>query len=186
MAAKSGGGNPDLNLSVVPHGVDTEFFSFTADRDSEPSIAFLGNYLHYPNVDAVLYFYRTMWPQLKKQIPALKFYIVGQAPPKEISELARDSNIIITGRVDDVRTYLKKSSVFICPVQLGGGFRGKILEAMALGRPIVSTALGAEGIPAKNLENSIIADTPEEFVHGITELIQNKELYNIIAVNARK
>ena len=92
----------------------------------------------------------------------------------------------MTGKVDDVTPYLRRGQVFICPVRLGGGFRGKILEAMALGRPVVSTRLGAEGIPASSGENIILADRPEDFVKGILDLLGNTDLYRRIQYNARK
>jgi glycosyltransferase involved in cell wall biosynthesis len=177
---------PQLDIAVVPHGVDVETFAFSPQTGQENSLVFLGNYLHYPNVDAVLYFHANIWPRAKKLLPDLKFYIVGQSPPPAISRLSSDESIIVTGTVDDVTPYLRQGKIFICPVRLGGGFRGKILEAMALGRPVVSTRLGAEGIPASDGENIILADRPEEFVKGITDLMDNSMLYQKIQVNARK
>lgn len=177
---------PELDISIVPHGVDVDYFAFSDRDEAEESIVFVGNYLHYPNVDAVLYFHIEIWPHLKNLVPNIKFYIVGQAPPPEIKRLARDEAIIVTGRVDDVRPYLRKGRAFICPVKLGGGFRGKILEAMALGRPVISTSLGAEGIPAQDGDNIIISDDPESFAQGVVELMKNKTLFQKIANNARK
>jgi glycosyltransferase involved in cell wall biosynthesis len=170
-----------LDIGIVPHGVDVEHFSFSYPDKEEKSIIFVGNYLHYPNADAVLYFAGEIWPRVKMKSPELKFYIVGQAPPPEIKKLEEDPSIVVTGRVDDVTPYLAKSTVFICPVRLGGGFRGKILEAMAIGRPIVATSLGAEGIPAQNGKNIILADNPEDFVQGIDRLLQDGSLYNKIS-----
>jgi glycosyltransferase involved in cell wall biosynthesis len=177
---------PDLDISVVPHGVDVDTFAFSPQVEEENSLVFLGNYLHYPNVDAVLYFHEEIWPGLKKALPELKFYVVGQSPPPEITRLVSDESIVVTGTVDDVTPYLRRGQIFICPVRLGGGFRGKILEAMALGRPVVSTRLGAEGIPASDGENVILADRPDDFVKGITGLIGNADLYHRIQNNARK
>ena len=88
--------------------------------------------------------------------------------------------------MDDVRPFLKKGRVFICPVRLGGGFRGKILEAMAIGRPVVSTSLGAEGIPAHQRENIILADNPEDFAQGVEDLMTDDKLFERIRTNARK
>lgn len=177
---------PELDIAVVPHGVDVEYFSFSELESKEKSLVFVGNYLHYPNVDAVLYFHKEIWSQLKSRLPEVKFYVVGQAPPPEIQNLSQDKSIIVTGRVDDVRPYLKKCQIFICPVRLGGGFRGKILEAMAIGRPIISTSLGAEGFPAVHRENIIRADTTEEFTQGILDLINDNRLYQKIRNNARQ
>ncbi len=178
--------SPELDIAVVPHGVDVENFSFSEPEREEISIVFVGNYLHYPNVDAVLYFYQEIWPRIKSQVPKIKFYAVGQGPPPEVRSLSKDDAIIVTGRVDGVRPYLKKGRVFICPVRLGGGFRGKILEAMAVGIPVVSTSLGAEGVPAFQRENIIVADNPEEFTQGIIDLINDDRLFEIIRKNARR
>ncbi|UCC39847.1 MAG: glycosyltransferase [Candidatus Aminicenantes bacterium] len=177
---------PELDISVVPHGVDVEYFSFSESEKPEKSIVFVGNYLHYPNADAVIYFHKEIWPRIKEQVPDIKFYVVGQGPPPEIQNFSRDQAIIITGRVDDVRDYLKKGRVFICPVRLGGGFRGKILEAMAIGRPVVSTSLGAEGIPASDRENIMIADNSDEFAQAIFDLMRDDSLFDRIRNNARK
>jgi glycosyltransferase involved in cell wall biosynthesis len=177
---------PELDIAVVPHGVDVEDFSFSGPEREERSVVFVGNYLHYPNVDAALYFYREIWPLIKSQIPEIKFYVVGQGPPPEIQSLSQDEAVIVTGRVDDVRPYIKKGRAFICPVMLGGGFRGKILEAMAIGTPVVSTSLGAEGVPAAQRENIIVADNPEEFTQGILDLMTDDRLFERIRKNARR
>jgi glycosyltransferase involved in cell wall biosynthesis len=176
----------ELDIAVVPHGVDVEYFSFSEQKGRERSIVFVGNYLHYPNVDAVLYFYQEIWPRIKSRDSKIKFYVVGQGPPPEIQSLSEDEAVIITGRVDDVRPYLKKGRVFVCPVRLGGGFRGKILEAMAVGTPVVSSSLGAEGVPAVQRENIIVADNPEEFTQGILDLMNDDKLFEKIRKEARK
>jgi glycosyltransferase involved in cell wall biosynthesis len=177
---------PELDIAVVPHGVDVEDFSFYEHKERERSIVFVGNYLHYPNVDAVLNFYQEIWPRIKSQDREIMFYVVGQGPPPEIQSLSQDDAIIVIGRVDDVRPYLKKGRVFICPVRLGGGFRGKILEAMAVGTPVVSSSLGAEGVPAVQRENIIVADNPEEFSQGILNLMNDDKLFDRIRKQARK
>jgi glycosyltransferase involved in cell wall biosynthesis len=176
----------DLDISIVPHGVDVEHFSYSNPGGGEQSVVFVGNYLHYPNVDAVLYFHQEIWSKVKAICPKLKFIIVGQAPPPEIQNLTQDESITVTGRVDDVTPYIREGQIFICPVRLGGGFRGKILEAMAVGRPIVSTSLGAEGIPSKNGENIIVADDPEDFAGGIKKLLKDRDLYERIRQAGRK
>ena len=177
---------PELDIAVVPHGVDVEDFSFSDIKGRERSVVFVGNYLHYPNVDAVLYFYQEIWPRIKSEDAGIKFNVVGQDPPPEIQTLSQDDAVIVTGRVDDVRPYLKKGRVFICPVRLGGGFRGKILEAMAVGTPVVSSPLGAEGVPSVQGENIIVADNPEEFAKGILDLMNNDILFERISKKARK
>ena len=177
---------PDLNIAIVPHGVDVEEFAYSPLDFEEKSIVFVGNYLHFPNADAIVYFYDQIWPILKAKVPETKFTIVGQAPPPEIEKLARVEDIIVTGKVDDVKPFLRKGQVFICPVRLGGGFRGKILESMSIGRPIVSTRLGAEGIPAVHGENILIADEPDRFAQSIADLMNDLDLYSKVQKNGRR
>jgi len=177
---------PDLDIGIVPHGVDVDHFAYSDPHDGEQNIVFVGNYLHYPNVDAVLYFYEEIWSRVKDLCPGTKFVIVGQAPPPKIQKLADEESIRVTGKVDDVTPYIREAQIFICPVRLGGGFRGKILEAMAVGRPIVSTSLGSEGIPSISGENILIADEPEDFAEAIKKLLRDRDLYETIRRAGRK
>ncbi|MES0342132.1 MAG: glycosyltransferase [Candidatus Humimicrobiaceae bacterium] len=177
---------PDLKIEVVPHGTDTERFSLFPESDREISVAFLGNYPHNPNADAVMFFIREIWPDIKSRIGGIKFYVIGRGPTREIlSEAKRDKDIIVTGEVDDVRDHLKKAMVFVAPLRLGYGFRGKTLEAMAMGIPVVTTSLGAEGLLVRNMENIIIADQPKQFAGAVVQLFEDRELYTRVSKNSR-
>jgi glycosyltransferase involved in cell wall biosynthesis len=178
---------PGLDISVVPHGVDVDHFKPAERRDGPPTVMFLGNYPHDPNRDAVMFFGTTAWPLVKQRVPDSRFLVVGRGPTDDMRELAHgDRSIEITGQVDDVRPYFARSSVFACPVRLGGGFRGKVLEAMASGVPVVSTTLGAEGLPARDGENILLADEPEEFAEKTVRLLTDRELAARIAAEARE
>ena len=177
---------PGLKIEVVPHGTDTERFSPFGDNEKEVSVAFLGNYPHNPNADAVMFFIRKIWPDIKLRIKGIKFYIIGRGPTEEIlAEAHKDPDIIVTGEVDDVRDHLKKAMVFIAPLRLGYGFRGKILEAMSMGIPVVTTSLGAEGLVVRNMENIIIADQPDAFSDAVVKLLSDRGLYTRISKNSR-
>ena len=141
---------------------------------------------HPHNIAAVLYIYEKVLPSLLAKVPDLKYYIVGSNPPKEIKTLGQDDNIIVTGFVKDIRPYISKASIVLVPERMNSGIKNKILEAMAVGRPIVSTSLGAEGIPSKNGENIVVADDPEDFASGIEKLLKDKELYERIRSAGRK
>ena len=179
---------PDLDISVVPHGVDVEEFRPSRrEEGARPTVMFLGNYPHDPNRDAVVFYATQVWPAVKKQVPDCRFLVVGRGPTEDMLELARrDESIEITGQVDDVRPYLQQSDVFVCPVRLGGGFRGKVLEAMACGVPVISTALGAEGLPAKDGENIILADSPEKLAETTIKMLQDPDQRDKIAMSARE
>ena len=178
---------PNLRISVVPHGVDVTYYLPAPSEATEENILFVGYYPNEANRDAVIWFVRTVWPRLKKQYPNLKFYVVGRGPTPAIWELGRrDSRIIVTGEVDDIRPYLAKARVFICPVRMGSGFRAKLLEAMASGIPVVSTSLGAEGIPAWGGDTLFLADTPRQMLKCISLLLSDKCLRQSMAKNARE
>jgi glycosyltransferase involved in cell wall biosynthesis len=176
--------DPTLNIEVVPHGVDTEYFVPRSEQAREKAVGFLGNYPHDPNRDAVMYFLTEMWAELKRRVSGIKFYVIGRGPTQDILAAAsEDRDIIVTGQVDDVREYLEKVKVFVSPIRLGKGFRGKTLEVMAMGIPVVSTRLGAEGIAVRDRDNIMLAESPEEFVRVTEELFQDGELCRRIGLN---
>ena len=178
---------PNLRVTVVPHGVDVSYYSPVPVVEREASLIFVGYYFNESNRDAVHWFVRTVWPQLKKKHPQLKFYIVGRGATSSIRKLARrDPQIVVTGEVQDIRPYLARAKVFICPIRIGSGFRAKILEAMASGVPVVSTALGAEGIPAGGGETLLLADTPGQMLKCIRLLLVDAELGTTMTAKARE
>ena len=178
--------DPALDIDIVPHGVDPEYFVPRLEQLQETAVGFLGNYLHDPNRNAVMYFLTEMWPELKKLIPGIKFYVIGRGPTEDILSAANeDPDIIVTGLVDDVREYLQRVKVFIAPIRLGKGFRGKILEVMAMGIPVVGTRLAADGMSASDQENIMLAETPAEFIEKTINLFQDKQLYQTIRRNSR-
>jgi len=178
---------PDLAINVVPHGVDTEKFTPVSPEQQEMSVAFLGNYPHDPNRDAVIHFIEDIWPYLKRTLPGIKFYVIGRDPtPDILTATKQDRDIVVTGTVEDVRDYLGKVKVFVAPIRLGKGFRGKILEAMAMAIPVVTTSLGAEGIPAEDMNNIVIANDPKTFVDGVVRLFKDDELYERLSRNSRQ
>ncbi|WP_287154941.1 glycosyltransferase [Candidatus Solincola tengchongensis] len=178
---------PDLRIEVVPHGVDVERFCVSGECEKEEAVMFLGNYPHDPNRDAVLYFHQRMWPRIRREVPSARFYVVGKDPTPDLLELAReDPSVVVTGTVEDVRPYFERSKVFVNPVRIGGGFRGKLLEAMAMGLPIVTTSLGAEGVEAEDGRDMVIADDPEEFAAAVIRLLRDDELCCRLGDSARR
>lgn len=177
---------PEIDIRVIPNGVDCEYFKPWDEETRTPSIVFIGGMSDPPNVDAVLYFYKYIYGHIKKNVPGVKFYIVGQKPTKEVQQLTSDETVIVTGYVEDVRPYLAKSSVVVVPMISGRGIKNKVLEAMAMEKPVVSTSLGARGINVTPRENIIIADEPMVFAQQLVELLNNEQLRRRIAYNARK
>ncbi len=179
--------DPNLQVDVIPCGVDVGYFHPDQTLEKEPAIMFTGQYETLPNLDAVAWFVDRIWPELKKRHPQLRFYVIGPGSEAMLKHIAKkDASIVVTGRVDDIRPYLHRSKVFVCPVRLGSGFHFKNLEAMAAGTPVVTTQLGAEGMPMQNGDNCFIADQPEKMVMAISLLLADDELRAEIAYNARK
>ncbi len=179
----------DRSLRVtdaVPTGTDTEYYRPQArGAVEEMSLLFVGFFKHMPNVEGILYFCQEIYPLIKEKVPKAKLYIVGANPPQEVSELAQDPSIIITGFVDDLRDYYARAEVFVVPIRRGAGTRVKIFEAMAAGIPIVSTTLGAEGIAVTPGKDILLADTAEDFAGEVTRLSQNQSLRAVLAKEAR-
>jgi glycosyltransferase involved in cell wall biosynthesis len=174
------------NVYDVPTGVDTEFFRPSGDVERKPhNLVFTGSMDWLPNEDAIRYFTETVMPRIKQTIPDVTLTVVGRDPYPALLELSkRDPSVIVTGRVDDVRPYMEAASVYIVPLRIGGGTRLKIYEGMAMEKPIVSTSIGAEGLPVTNGEEIVLADTPESFADAVIKLLQNETLANEIGRRA--
>lgn len=166
---------PEVPKFVIPNGVEIDYF-YPSDQKPEPhSLVFVGSIGYVPNHDGVIFFLDKILPLIRKQIPDIKVYIVGKDPPKEIRQKAGE-NVIITGFVEDVRPYVWKSSVYIVPLRMGGGTRLKVLEALAMRKPLVTTSIGCEGIDLTHKEQALIVDEPEKFSESVVQLLKDKKL----------
>ena len=137
------------------------------------------------NADGATFFCQEILPHIRQRRDDIQTWIVGRNPLPEVKALQTD-HIHVTGFVDDVVPYYERSTVSVVPLRAGSGIRLKILESMALGRPVVSTTLGCEGIDAVDREHILIADTPEQFSEKTLELLENRALYQRIVSNARR
>ncbi|MCZ6679352.1 MAG: TIGR03087 family PEP-CTERM/XrtA system glycosyltransferase [Candidatus Poribacteria bacterium] len=164
----------NLRLSVIPTGVDLEYFQPTS-AEYQPHLLFTGTMSYFPNWDAVLYFYREIFPLIQSTYPETVFYIVGNQPAAPIKRLANRSKVVVTGYVSDVRPYFDQAAVFVSPMRSGSGIQVKNLEAMAMGVPVVTTSIGALGLEAKSGRDLLIADTPKEFANHVINLIGSRE-----------
>jgi sugar transferase (PEP-CTERM/EpsH1 system associated) len=173
-------------VSVIPTGVDTTYF---APKPEDPAgrrrLVFTGSMDWLPNADGVLYFCREVLPLIRKDEPDVTFTIVGRSPTPEVRRLAEDRGIEVTGRVEDVRPYLSRSAVYVVPLRIGGGTRLKIFEAMSAGRAVVSTTIGAEGLPAEHGRHILLADSPEAFAHCVLTLLKDADARHAMEREAR-
>ena len=180
-------GVKNKKLYVVTNGTDTKFFKPTGRETIENSILWIGNMGVHTNRDAVLYFWREIYPFIQKNNPEVKMIFVGTAPPKEIADAATNNEQVrVTGFVDDIRPYIEGAAVMVVPIRIGSGTRLKILDAMGMGKAIVSTAVGCEGLDVTDGKDILIADDPEDFAEKTNRLLRDKETRHKLEVNARE
>lgn len=158
---------------VVATGVDTGYFAPAPSRAAGPRLVFTGSMDWLPNEDAMLYFCREVLPLVRREEPETTLSIVGRAPTPAVAKLAEDPRVEVTGRVPDVRPYVRDAAVYVVPLRIGGGTRLKIFEAMAMGRAVVSTTIGAEGLPVTDGVHLRIADRPADLARAIVHLIRD-------------
>lgn len=165
--------NPNTPITIVPNGVDLAAYSHFSGPPIEHDLVFTGKMDFRPNIDAVLWFGRQVLPLIQAQRPDTTFAIVGQRPHARLDELRHTPGVTITGYVDDVRPYIAGATVYIAPLRVGGGTRLKLMEAMAMGKAIVSTRVGAEGFPVTDGQELVLADEPETFAQAVLTLLNN-------------
>jgi sugar transferase (PEP-CTERM/EpsH1 system associated) len=180
---------PELTapVHVVKTGVDTEFFAPEATAQLNPKhLVFTGSMDWLPNEDAILHFCDEILPLIRQAEPDVTFSVVGRAPTPAIRKLARDGSVEVTGRVDDVRPYVAPAGVYVVPLRIGGGTRLKIFEAMGMGKAIVSTSIGAEGLPVTHGRDIVIADEPRRFAEEVVRLMRDAEARRALELAARQ
>jgi glycosyltransferase involved in cell wall biosynthesis len=164
-------------LWLAPNGVDTAVFtptSFQPSSKPQPVLVFVGSLDVAMNQDAVRWFVRAIWPLINQRVPGVQLWIVGRDPPAEIMKFAARPGIKVTGTVENVIGYLKQASVFVAPLRAGGGTKLKVLEAMAMGLPIVSTCVGAQGLDVESGRHLYVAEDPAEFADCVVSLIVDR------------
>jgi len=174
------------HVADVPTGVDTQFFCPRGVEHCEPHhLVFTGSMDWLPNEDAIRFFTEQIMPRVKRAVPDVKLTIVGRDPFPGLVELSkRDPSVIVTGRVEDVRPYMERAAAYVVPIRIGGGTRLKIYEAMAMEKPIISTTIGAEGLPVHDGVELLLADTPEAFADTIVRVITNDEFARQLGTQA--
>ena len=177
---------PDVSFRVVPNGVDVSYFTPVESPDS-PRVIYTGGMNMFANKDAVQYFVDTILPLIHSQEPDVCFDIVGQDPPPAlISRSEADSKLHVHGFVSDIRPLVSEASVYVVPIRVGGGTRLKVLDAMAMGKAIVSTRVGCEGIEVTNGQNILIEDDPTRFAEHVVRLIRDAEFREVLGSEARR
>jgi polysaccharide biosynthesis protein PslH len=161
------------HVEVIPNGIDIAEFRPSANAATEPVVLFTGLMSYYPNQQGVRWFLDAVWPTIRERVPGGQLVIAGAGPPGWLRRRAGD-HVEVTGRVADMRPHLARAAVVVVPLTMGGGTRVKILEALAMAKPVVSTSIGAEGLSLPAGEVLLLADDAGSFArHVITALTQD-------------
>lgn len=160
------------SVSDVPTGVDTEYFHPSGQEARRPhALVFTGSMDWLPNEDAILWFAAEILPRVRARVPDATLAVVGRNPTAPVRALDGANGVTVTGSVPDVRPYLERGAAFVVPIRIGGGTRLKIYEAMAMERAVVSTAVGAEGLPVRDGVDALLADEPQAFADAVVALL---------------
>jgi sugar transferase (PEP-CTERM/EpsH1 system associated) len=177
---------PQLPVEVVPNGVDLELFRNSAETQPQPRTVVFNGVLDYrPNFDAALFLVNEVWPHIRLACPDARLTIVGRTRRADVRAL-RQPGVMIVGEVPDVRPYLTDAAVVVVPIRMGGGTRLKIVEALALAKPVVSTSVGAEGIAVQHESHLLIADEPQAFAANVLRLFADAELGLLLGSRGRQ
>ena len=174
-------------ITVIPTGVDVTYFRPSANGERPNTLVFTGSMDWLPNEDAVFYFVERILPLIRRRIADTSLWVVGRRPSERLCALAaKDGGVRVTGQVEDIRPYVRDASLYVVPLRIGGGTRLKIFEAMAMGKAVVSTSVGAEGLPVQHDENIILADGPEDFARCVVGLMKETEARIALGSSARR
>jgi glycosyltransferase involved in cell wall biosynthesis len=169
----------------VTAGVDTEVLQFSEAEQTPGEVVFVGSFDWQPNVDGAIWLVNKVWPKVVERYPDAHLSLVGRNPSEPLKALASDT-VTVTGSVPSVTEYIEKASLCAVPLWIGSGMRLKILEAFALGRAVISTSLGAEGIAYTDGQDIVISDKAEEFADEMVSLLKNPDRCRELAISARK
>ena len=178
------------NVAEVPNGVDLSYFTRRQNYQATESgidLIFAGGLEWYPNRDAMIFFAKKVWPQLKAKPQAATMTVVGRGSIPLLNNIAAtDSSFKVAGFVPDVRTYLEQASIYVCPIRDGGGTKLKVLDALGMGIPLIAHPIACEGINVRNGEHVIFAETPKQFCDAILSLSADPELKMKLSANGRQ
>ena len=169
-----------------PNGVDAAFFCPDTDAYEADTISFIGRMDYYPNQECMARFCAQTWPLLKARRPALKLLIVGADPSPEMHQLGELPGVTVTGSVPDVRPFIRSSALMVAPLKIARGTQNKILEAMAMGVPVVTSRTAAGGVDAEAVKHFLVADTPVEYCQAVLRLVENREERQRLSVAGRQ
>lgn len=172
-------------IEIIPNGVDLTHYLPDFTSEAPAQLIYIGSMDWYPNEDAVAFFADEVLPLIQEKVSNVTFSIVGGNPSARVQKLAEREGVVVTGRVPEIKPYFAEATVFVVPLRIGSGTRLKILEGLAMGKAIVSTTVGAEGLDLRDGEEIFIADEPTAFADAVTRLLMDSELRRRIGENGR-
>jgi polysaccharide biosynthesis protein PslH len=177
---------PDLDIDVVPSGVDTDYFQPKETEAEYPNIILTGTMGFPSNRRAALNFYHNVFPLVRDKVPGVKLFIAGANPGKELLKLSTDPSVVVTGYLEDLRPTISRAWVAVAPLLEGFGQKIRVLQLMAMGKPVVASPLAAQGLEIAAEKNIVIAEKPAAMAKKIEELMRSSTLRRQIGVEARK
>ncbi|MBN1318135.1 MAG: glycosyltransferase [Anaerolineales bacterium] len=177
--------DPNIQVDVIPNCIDTKAYAPKFEKTAPGfDLIFTGKMDFRPNVDAVFWFWKEIWPIIQSKMPDTTWGIVGKSPHGHLKQLADDPAISVVGEVPEIIPYLHAATVYVIPLRMGGGTRFKLMEAMAAGLPVVSTSIGSEGVPVRSGQDILLADSPADFAYNVMRLLQEPELRKTLSDSA--
>ncbi|MBN1311092.1 MAG: glycosyltransferase [Anaerolineae bacterium] len=177
-------------ITVIPNAISVDKYQQSAREPvadiAHPALVFTGKMDFRPNVDAALWFTKSIMPIIKLHHPNIHFTIVGQKPHSRLEYLKEQPRVTITGYVPDIKPYIEAADIYVAPLRMGSGTRFKLLEAMAMGKAIVSTRLGAEGLNVEHGKHMLLADTERSFAGAVIDLLSNEHRCRVLGENAAR
>ncbi len=177
---------PGARVGAVPTGVDPEYFAPNGVREVPTHLVFTGSMDWYPNEDAMLHFIEAILPSIRREMPAVSLTVAGRNPTPRLRAAAASAAVRVTGTVDDIRPFVGEAAVYVVPLRVGGGTRLKLFEALAMGKAVVSTAVGAEGLPLTSGAHFIQADAPADFARAVLSLLRDPGQRKMLGAAGRR
>jgi polysaccharide biosynthesis protein PslH len=177
---------PGADIRAIGTGVDTAYFHPNGTVEAPATLVFTGSMDWYPNEDAIMYFIAAILPELRRQVPGLSLAVVGRDPTDRLRAACAAAGIQVTGTVADVRPYVAEAAVYVVPLRIGGGTRLKIFEALAMGKAVVATRVGAEGLPIVSGQHFLQADSPADFAQAVVTLLKDAGRRHALGLAGRR
>ena len=177
---------PSARIRTIATGVDTSYFTANDTPESPGALVFTGSMDWYPNEDAIVHFIEAILPTIRRDVSSVSLTVAGRNPTDRVKAAGAAPGVNVTGTVPDVRPYMAQAAVYVVPLRIGGGTRLKIFEALAMGKAVVATGVGAEGLPVVPGQHFLRADSAAEFARAVTTLLRDPSRRKALGLAGRR